>query len=182
MEEQLKILREELWLVEEREEKFSIEKEKLLHQNARLNCENEEMRKEMKALKGAVERVEEGVEKRMRENEERMEAMKGLVMGMMKTFMGEGAVGGVVSASGNGVIVEEKAKVSDNGEGSDSEIEDKEIRHRTDEQKFGRKNEKKGKSNVKSKKKNGQDESEDAHGWVKVVRKRVRRESLRIGV
>ncbi|XP_068200737.1 CCHC-type zinc finger nucleic acid binding protein-like [Palaemon carinicauda] len=66
----------------------------------------------------------------MRENEERMEAMKGQVMGMMKTFMGKGAVGEVSSASGKELIVQEKAKVSDNGEGSDSEIEDKGIRHR----------------------------------------------------
>ncbi|XP_068204792.1 CCHC-type zinc finger nucleic acid binding protein-like [Palaemon carinicauda] len=58
--------------------------------------------------------------------------------------MGGGAVGGVSSASGKGLIVEEKAKVRDNGGGSDSEIEDKGIRHSKNEQKCDRKNEKKG--------------------------------------
>ncbi|XP_068205610.1 signal peptide, CUB and EGF-like domain-containing protein 3 [Palaemon carinicauda] len=42
----------------------------------------------------------------------------GQVMGMMKTIMGEGAVGGVFSASGNGLVVEEKVKVGDNGKGN----------------------------------------------------------------
>ncbi|XP_068208348.1 glutamic acid-rich protein-like [Palaemon carinicauda] len=116
------------------------------------------MQKELKALKGTIERVEEGVEIRMRENEERMEAMMGQVMGMMKIFMCEGAVGGVSSASGKGLIVEEKPKVSDNGEGSDSEIEDKGISHSKEQQKCHRKNEKKGESNVKRGKKKGQDE------------------------
>ncbi|XP_068250776.1 uncharacterized protein [Palaemon carinicauda] len=57
-------------------------------------------------------------------------------MGMMKTLMGEGAVGGVSSASGNVLILEEKAEVryngkesdSDSNSNSDSEIEDKGIR------------------------------------------------------
>ncbi|XP_068201519.1 reelin-like [Palaemon carinicauda] len=64
---------------------------------------------------------------RIRENKERMEKrmepMMGHVMGMMKTFMGEGSVRGVASASGKGLIVEEKARVSNNGDGSDSDIE-----------------------------------------------------------
>ncbi|XP_068223945.1 putative golgin subfamily A member 6-like protein 3 [Palaemon carinicauda] len=68
--------------------------------------------------------------------------------------------GGVASASGNGLIVEENTKVNDNGEGRDSEIEDKEIRRSKDEQKCDRKNEKKCKSNMKRKKKKGQDEKE----------------------
>ncbi|XP_068204660.1 uncharacterized protein [Palaemon carinicauda] len=130
------------------------------------------MRKELKALKGTVERVGEGFEISMQENEERMEAMMGQVMGMMKTFTSEGAVGGVASASGKGLIVEEKAKVSDNGEGSDREIEDKGIRHLKDEQEGYRKNEKKGKSNVKREKKKRQDESEDDHEQVKVISKK----------
>ncbi|XP_068223831.1 uncharacterized protein [Palaemon carinicauda] len=140
MEEQNKLLREEL--------RLSKESEKFLLENARLSCENGEMRKELKALKGTVERVEIGFEMMMQENEERiekrMEAMMGQVIGMIKTFMGEGAVGGVVSASGKGLIVEEKA----------------------------RKNEKKGKSSEKREKKKGQDESEDDHEWVKVVSKK----------
>ncbi|XP_068243780.1 cylicin-2-like [Palaemon carinicauda] len=169
MEEQLMILREELRLAKERDEK-------LLLENARLSCENEEMQKEMKALKGSVEKVEEVFEMRMQENEarmeKRMEAMMGQVMGMMKTLMGEGAVRGVSSASGNGLLVEEKTKVSDNGEGSDSDIEDKGIKHSKDEQKFNKKNGKKGKSNVKREKKKGQDEGEDDHEWVKEVSKK----------
>ncbi|XP_068241714.1 uncharacterized protein [Palaemon carinicauda] len=125
------------------------------------------MRKKLKALKGSVGRVEEGVEMMMRENEEQlekqMEAMMGKVMGMMKTFMGEGAVGGVITVSCNGVIVEEKANVSDNGEGSDSEIKDKGIRRNDDKRKCERKNEKKSKSNEKKQKNKSQDESEDDH-------------------
>ncbi|XP_068206467.1 spermatogenesis-associated protein 31H1-like [Palaemon carinicauda] len=97
-----------------------------------------------------------GNEERM---EKRMEAMMGKVMRMMKMFMGEGAVGGVSSASGKGLIVEEMAKVSDNGEGSDSKIEDKGTKHSKDEQKCYRKNEKKGKSNEKREKKKDQDET-----------------------
>ncbi|XP_068221724.1 uncharacterized protein [Palaemon carinicauda] len=99
-------------------------------------------------------------------------------MGMMKTMMGEGAVGGVSSASGNGLVVEEKDKVGDNGKGSDSdssnsdgEIEDKGIRHSKDEQKCNRKN-KKGKSDVKKEKKKCQDDSKDDREWVKVVSKK----------
>ncbi|XP_068203706.1 uncharacterized protein DDB_G0288629-like [Palaemon carinicauda] len=140
------------------------------------------MRKELKALKGTVERVEEGLAMRMQENEERMEkrmeAMMGKVMGMMKTFMGEGAVGGISSASGNELIVEKKAKVSDNREGRDSEIEDKGIRHSKDEQKCNRKNEKKGKSNMKREKKKGQDEKEDDHEWVKVGSKKKSKKGM----
>ncbi|XP_068204692.1 uncharacterized protein [Palaemon carinicauda] len=44
--------------------------EKLLQENKGLRCENEEMQRELKALNGSVERVEEGVEVRMQENEE----------------------------------------------------------------------------------------------------------------
>ncbi|XP_068200592.1 DNA ligase 1-like [Palaemon carinicauda] len=163
MEEQLKVLREELWLSKECEEK-------LLHDNNRLSSENEEMQGKLREFQGTEERVEEGVEMRMRENEEQVEAVTGQVMEMMKMFMGEGAVGGVVSASGNGLIVKEKAKVSNNRESSDSDNEDKGIRHNKNAQKCNRKNEKKGKSNVKREKKKGQDESEDDHEWVKVVR------------
>ncbi|XP_068246528.1 uncharacterized protein [Palaemon carinicauda] len=67
---------------------------------------------------------------------------------------------------------EEKANVSDNRVGSDSEIEDKVTRHSKDDQKCNRKNEKKGKSNEKWEKKKGQDESEDDHELVKVVSKK----------
>ncbi|XP_068237399.1 uncharacterized protein [Palaemon carinicauda] len=133
MEGKYKALEEELRLSKEREERLLIE-------NERLNWENAAMQKELRELKGTVERVEECVEMRMRENEERiekrMEDMMGQVMGMMKTIMGEGAVGGVSSASGNGLVVEEKDKVGDNGKGSDSDssnsdgdVEDKGIRH-----------------------------------------------------
>ncbi|XP_068235757.1 scaffold attachment factor B1-like [Palaemon carinicauda] len=100
--------------------------------------------------------------------------------------MGEGAVGGVVSALGNGVIVEEKAKVINNGKGSnsdsnsnsDSEIEDKGIRHSKDEQKCHRKNEMKGKSDGEKEKKKCQDESKDDPEWVKVVSKKRARKSM----
>ncbi|XP_068246841.1 uncharacterized protein [Palaemon carinicauda] len=176
-------LKEELQHYEEREQKLIVEKEKLLVENERLNWENEAMQKELWELKGTVERVDEGVERRMRENEERMEkrmeAMMGQVMGMMKTFMGEGAVGGVVPASGNGVIMEEKAKVSDNGKGSDSdsnsnsnsdsEIEDEEIKQSKDEQKCDINNEKKRKCDVKKEKKKCQDDCKNDREWVKVV-------------
>ncbi|XP_068210793.1 golgin subfamily A member 6-like protein 22 [Palaemon carinicauda] len=119
MEGKLKALEEELRHYKEREQKLIVEKERLLVENERLNWENEVMQKELRELKGTVEKVEECFEMRMKENEERiekqMEDMMGQVMGMMKTFKGEGAVGGVVSASGNGVIVEEKVKVGGNG-------------------------------------------------------------------
>ncbi|XP_068227298.1 uncharacterized protein [Palaemon carinicauda] len=176
MEEQNKLLKEELRLSKEREERLLIE-------NERLNWENAAMQKELRELKGTVERVEECVEMRMRENEERMEKrmedMMGQVMGMMKTIMGEGAVGGVSSASGNGLVVKEKVKVGDNGKGSDSDssnsdgdIEDKGIRHSKDEQKGERKDERKGKSDVKKEKKKYQADSKDDREWVKVVSKK----------
>ncbi|XP_068220171.1 uncharacterized protein [Palaemon carinicauda] len=176
MEEQNKLLKEELRLSKEREERLLIE-------NERLNWENAAMQKELRELKGTVERVEECVEMRMRENEERMEKrmedMMGQVMGMMKTIMGEGAVGGVSSASGNGLVVKEKVKVGDNGKGSDSDssnsdgdIEDKGIRHSKDEQKGERKDERKGKSDVKKGKKKYQADSKDDREWVKVVSKK----------
>ncbi|XP_068229112.1 uncharacterized protein, partial [Palaemon carinicauda] len=112
--------------------------------------------------------------------------MMGQVMGMMKTLMGEGAVGGVASATGKGLLVEEKVKVGDNGKGSDidsnsntdSEIEDKGIRHSKEEQKCDRKNEKKGKSDVKKEKKKCQDDSKDDREWVKVVSKKRARKSI----
>ncbi|XP_068221841.1 uncharacterized protein [Palaemon carinicauda] len=176
MEEQLRVLREELRLSKEREERLLVE-------NERLNWENAAMQKELRELKGTVEGVEEGVEMRMRENEERMEKrmedMMGQVMGMMKTIMGEGAVGGVSSASGNGLVVEEKGKVGDNGKGSDSDssnsdgdIEGKGIRHSKNEQKGERKDERKGKSDVKKEKKKYQADSKDDREWVKVVSKK----------
>ncbi|XP_068212591.1 uncharacterized protein [Palaemon carinicauda] len=123
---------------------------------------------------------------RMQENEERMEkrmeAMMGQVMGMMKTFMGEGAVGGVSSASSNGLIVEEKLKVRDNGKGSDNDSNsDKKVkgtRYSKDEQKGERKDERKGKSDVKKEKKKCQDENEDGRKWVKVVSKKRARKSI----
>ncbi|XP_068212611.1 secreted acidic protein 2-like [Palaemon carinicauda] len=65
-------------------------------------------------------------------------------MGMMKTIMGEGAVGGLSSASGNGLIGDENAKVGDNGKGSDSDssnsdsdIEDKGISEEVGNKKEG---------------------------------------------
>ncbi|XP_068236947.1 WD repeat-containing protein 43-like [Palaemon carinicauda] len=127
------------------------------------------MRMELKVLKGSVEKVVESFEMRMQEKdvrmEKRMEAMMGQVMVMMKTLMGEGTVGVVSQASGKGLIVEEKAKVSD----SDSEIEDKEIRHSNDEPQGERKDERKGKIDVKKEKSKCQDESKDDHEWVKEV-------------
>ncbi|XP_068225483.1 uncharacterized protein [Palaemon carinicauda] len=148
------------------------------------------MHKELGELKGTVQRVEEGFETRMQENEERMEkrleAMMGQVMGMMKTFMGEGAVGGVASVTGKGLLLEEKVKVGDNGKGSDSdsnsnsdsEIEDKGIKHSKDEQKWNRKNEKRGKSYVKKEKKKCQDDSKDDREWVKAVGEKRDRKSM----
>ncbi|XP_068207756.1 histone H3.v1-like [Palaemon carinicauda] len=100
----------------------------------------------------------------------------GQVMGMMKMYMGEGAVGGVSSASGKGLIVEEKAKISDNGKGSDSgsnsDREVKGTRCSKEEQKGERKDEREVKSNEKREKKKGQYESEDDREWVKVVSKK----------
>ncbi|XP_068226751.1 uncharacterized protein [Palaemon carinicauda] len=168
MEEQLRVLREELRLSKEREERLLVE-------NERLNWENAVMQKELRELKGTVAKVEECFEMRMKENEERMEKrmedMIGQVMGMMKTVVGEGAVGGVASASGNGLIVEED-RVSDNGDGSDSDIESKGPRHSKIGTKGDRKKEKKGKDSVKKEKKKGQGVSEDDHEWVKVVSKK----------
>ncbi|XP_068203545.1 uncharacterized protein [Palaemon carinicauda] len=118
----------------------------------------------------------------MRGNEERVEAMMEQVMRMMKTFMGEGAIGGVASATGKGMLVEEKVKASDNGKGSDSDSnsgsEVKGTRHSKDEQKCDRNNEKKGKNNMKREKKKGQDESEDDHEWVKMVSKKRARKNI----
>ncbi|XP_068210324.1 golgin subfamily A member 6-like protein 22 [Palaemon carinicauda] len=207
MESKLKALDEELWHYKEREQKLIVEKEWLLVENERLNYENEAMQKELRELKGTVERVEECFEMRMKENEERMEermeAMMGKVMVMIKTFMGEGAVGGVSSASGNGLIVEEKAKL---GYGSGEclgrmlililtaatgklKALDEELRHYKEREqklivekewllKCDRRNEKKGKSDVKKEKKKCQDESNDNREWVKVVSKKRARKSM----
>ncbi|XP_068233542.1 protein starmaker-like [Palaemon carinicauda] len=73
--------------------------------------------------------------------------------------------------------MDENAKVSDNGKGidsdsksnSDSEIEDKGIRHSKDEQECDRNHEKKGKSDVKKEKKTYQADSKDDRDWVKVA-------------
>ncbi|XP_068246859.1 uncharacterized protein [Palaemon carinicauda] len=96
--------------------------------------------------------------------------------------MGEGAVRGVASATGKGLLVEKKVEVSDNGKRSDSDsISDSEVkgtRYRKDEQESERKDERKGKSDVKKEKKKCQDESEDDREWVKVVSKKRARKRI----
>ncbi|XP_068229345.1 putative autophagy-related protein 11 [Palaemon carinicauda] len=65
-------LREELRSVKEREQNLIVENERLLIENVRLNCENKVMQ-ELRELKGTVERLEEGLEIRIQENERRMD-------------------------------------------------------------------------------------------------------------
>ncbi|XP_068202994.1 uncharacterized protein [Palaemon carinicauda] len=152
------------------------------------------MQKELGELKGTVERIEEGLKIRIQENERRMNermdvwfgVMTGQIMNMIKEFMGEGAVGGVASATGKGLLVEEKVKVSNNGNGSDSdsnsdsEVKGTTCRYCKDEQKGERKEERKGKSDVKKEKKKCQDKSEDDREWVKlVIRKRARKSIIK---
>ncbi|XP_068215835.1 uncharacterized protein [Palaemon carinicauda] len=146
------------------------------------------MQKELGELKGTVERVEEGLEIRIQENERQMDermderfgVMTGQIMNMIKEFMDEGAVGGMASATGKGLLVEEKVTVSNNGRGSDSDSnsdsEVKGTRYSNDEQKYERKDERKGRSDVNKEKKKSQDESEDDREWIKVgSKKRARK-------
>ncbi|XP_064104038.1 golgin subfamily A member 6-like protein 7 [Macrobrachium nipponense] len=181
MEEQLQRYEKELWFYWEREVQ-------LVRENEKLKSENEEMRKELRELKGVVEKVEENVELKMRENEERMEERMGEQMGKqmevmmeqvrerMKVCVGEGAVGGGPSASSKVVALKEKTKVSDFevvgsiGKGGSGGNE---------ERRGERKDERKSKSDVKSEKTKVQDESESDQEWVKVSKKKNKKSLIK---
>ncbi|XP_068209122.1 uncharacterized protein [Palaemon carinicauda] len=96
--------------------------------------------------------------------------------------MGEGAVGGLASATGKGLLVEEKDKVSNNEKVNDSDnnsdSEVKETRYSKDEPKGERKDERIGKSDVKKENKKCQDESKYDCEWEKVVSKKRARKSI----
>ncbi|XP_064106830.1 uncharacterized protein LOC135215809 [Macrobrachium nipponense] len=114
--DEVRRLREELWLAREAKKEVEVENERLKTKCEKHKRELEELRRMMSAEEGMKEEVKEAKQRMVEKMDEKWGLMMNVVQEMMKGLIGEGAVGGTLPGSCDkpGVINKVKEQVDEN--------------------------------------------------------------------